>query len=87
MNFSLWQITPVILFLIFIAPVAIVLFSLTGDYSENWSHLYNYVLIGYIINSFYLVLGVSLTVLILGVGTAWILRTMIFLLRIFLSGL
>ena len=72
MNFSLWQISPVILFMIFIAPVAIVLFSLTGDYSENWLHLYNYVLMGYIKNSIYLVLGVSFTVCILGVGTAWI---------------
>ena len=72
MNFSLWQISPVILFMIFITPVVIVLFSLTGDYSENWSHLYNYVLLGYIKNSAYLVLGVSFSVFILGVGTAWI---------------
>ena len=85
MNFSLWQISPVILFMIFIAPVAIVLFSLTGDYSENWLHLYNYVLMGYIKNSIYLVLGVSFTVCILGVGTAWIITNYDFSFKNFFS--
>ena len=45
MRLSFWEITPVALFIVFIAPVAIVLVSLTGDYSDNWSHLYQYVLI------------------------------------------
>ena len=72
MRLDLWQITPVATFAIFIAPVLIVLFSLAGDYSDNWTHLYNYVLIGYIENSFYLVIGVSIMVTIIGVGTAWL---------------
>ena len=63
---------PVILFLIFITPVIIVLSSLFGDYSDNWTHLYNYVLTGYILNSLWLVIGVSFSVLIIGVGTAWL---------------
>ena len=67
MRLDLWQITPVATFAIFIAPVLIVLFSLAGDYSDNWTHLYNYVLIGYIENSFYLVIGVSIMVTIIGV--------------------
>ena len=40
MRLSFWEITPVALFIVFIAPVAIVLVSLTGDYSDNWTHLY-----------------------------------------------
>ena len=72
MKLDFWQITPVATFAIFIAPVFIVLFSLAGDYSDNWTHLYNYVLIGYIENSFYLVIGVSIMVAIIGVGTAWL---------------
>jgi len=72
MNINFWQITPVVLFLIFIAPVIIVLSSLFGEYSDNWTHLYNYVLTGYILNSLWLVIGVSFCVLIIGVGTAWL---------------
>ena len=72
MKLDFWQITPVATFAIFIAPVFIVLFSLTGDYSDNWTHLYNHVLFGYIENSLYLVLGVSIMVAIIGVGTAWL---------------
>ena len=72
MKLDFWQITPVATFAIFIAPVFIVLFSLTGDYSDNWTHLYNHVLFGYIENSIYLVLGVSIMVAIIGVGTAWL---------------
>ena len=72
MKLDFWQITPVATFAIFIAPVFIVLFSLAGDYSDNWTHLYNHVLFGYIENSIYLVLGVSIMVAIIGVGTAWL---------------
>ena len=72
MNINFWQITPVVLFLIFIAPVIIVLSSLFGEYSDNWTHLYNYVLTGYILNSLWLVIGVSICVLIIGVGTSWL---------------
>ncbi|MDA9636660.1 iron ABC transporter permease [SAR86 cluster bacterium] len=71
-SLDLWKIIPIIIFITFVSPVAIVLFSLTGDYSENWLHLIEYVLTGYIINSSILVLGVSLITLIIGVGTAWL---------------
>ena len=71
-SLDLWKIIPVIIFIIFVSPVAIVLFSLTGEYSENWLHLIEYVLTGYIINSLVLVIGVSLLTLVIGVGTAWL---------------
>ena len=70
--FNFWSIGPLALFLFFVAPVVIVLSSLLGDYSDNWNHLYEYVLLGYIKNSFYLVLGVSFCVLLIGVTTAWL---------------
>ena len=72
MRISFWEITPVALFFIFIAPVAIVLVSLIGEYSDNWTHLYQYVLTRYILNTVYLVAGVSILVSIVGVGTAWL---------------
>ena len=43
-----WSLLPVICFIFFTAPVVIVISSLFGDYSDNWSHLYNYVLGSYI---------------------------------------
>ena len=54
------------------SPILIILFSLLGDYSENWQHIYNYVLTDYIVNSFILVSGVSTLVIIIGSVTAWI---------------
>jgi ABC-type Fe3+ transport system permease subunit len=45
-----WSIGPLILVLFFIAPVIIVISSLFGDYSDNWVHLYDYVLFKYIKN-------------------------------------
>ena len=67
-----WSLLPVICFIFFITPVVIVILSLFGDYSDNWSHLYNYVLGSYIKNSIYLVSGVLILVTIIGVSTAWL---------------
>ena len=67
-----WKVVPVIVFLLFVTPIFIVLSSLFGEYSENWSHIYEYVLSEYLVNSLILVLGVSFFVLIIGVITAWL---------------
>jgi len=48
-----------------------VISSLLGGYSENWSHLYEYVLFDYISNSLILVVGVGIVVFFLGTITAW----------------
>ena len=67
-----WSLLPVICFIFFITPVVIVISSLFGDYSDNWSHLYIYVFVSYIKNSIYLVSGVLILVTIIGVSTAWL---------------
>tara|TARA_X000000368_G_scaffold191880_1_gene151271 strand:+ start:256 stop:1899 length:1644 start_codon:yes stop_codon:yes gene_type:complete len=67
-----WVIFPFLIFLIFISPLVIIISSLFGSYSDNWTHLLNFVLSSYIYNSFVLIIGVSSISLILGVGTAWI---------------
>ena len=54
------------------SPILIILFSLFGDYSENWEHIYNYVLTDYLVNSVILVSGVSTLVVIIGSVTAWV---------------
>ena len=74
-NFSvknLWQSLIIIFLLILLAPIFFVLISLFGEYNDNWSHLYNYVLSKYLLNSFFLILGVSILSTILGVGSAWL---------------
>ena len=69
---SIWHVLPILILLIFISPIFVILFSLFSDYSENWQHIYNYVLTDYIVNSFILVSGVSTLVIIIGSVTAWI---------------
>tara|TARA_B100000401_G_scaffold75949_1_gene47191 strand:- start:318 stop:1940 length:1623 start_codon:yes stop_codon:yes gene_type:complete len=71
-NLSFWIVFPAIVFIFFLIPVLAVLSSLIGDYSDNWSHLYNFVLFDYIKNSLFLVVGVSLITLVVGTGTAWL---------------
>jgi len=71
-HFNAWSFFPVVCFIFFITPVIIVIASLFGDYSENWTHLYNYVLGSYIRNSIYLVSGVLILVTLVGVSTAWL---------------
>ena len=67
-----WVIFPFLIFLVFLSPLLVVLSSLFGNYSDNWTHLTTYVLDSYIYNSIFLILGVSVISLALGVGTAWV---------------
>ena len=69
---SPWTLLSLLIFCIFASPILIVLASLFGEYSDNWIHLYKYVLGGYIYNSFLLIIGVSTISLFLGIGTAWL---------------
>ena len=66
------RVLPIFLFFIFITPVILVLSSLFNGYSDNWFHLYNYVLSEYIINSIFLILGVSFFVVLIGVLSSWL---------------
>ena len=68
---TFWRFLPFAVLIIFTAPLIIVLSSLLGSYSENWSHLLEFVLIDYVSSSFFLVTGVSLLVFTLGTVTAW----------------
>lgn len=71
-TFLPWTSLPYLILFFFSLPIIIVLSSLLGDWSENWIHLYNYVLFDYISSSIYLVLGVSILVLVIGTVTAWL---------------
>ena len=69
---SPWTLLSLLIFCIFASPILIVLASLFGEYSDNWIHLYKYVLGDYVYNSFLLIIGVSTISLFLGIGTAWL---------------
>ena len=70
--FSVWHGIPLFTLLFFLSPILIILSSVFADYSENWSHIYEYVLADYILNSLFLVSGVSILVMIIGSLTAWL---------------
>ena len=53
-------------------PVLVVLGSVFADTGEVWSHLASTVMPRYVANSLWLMLGVSLGVSVIGVGTAWL---------------
>ena len=70
--FSVWHGIPLFTLLFFLSPILIILSSVFADYSENWSHIYEYVLADYILNSLILVSGVSILVMTIGSLTAWL---------------
>ena len=74
-----WRSISLIFFSFFLLPVIFVLASLFTDYNDNWSHLINFVLTDYILNSIYLITGVSILSLLFGVGTAWLVTNYDFL--------
>ena len=70
--FSVWHGIPLLILLFFLSPILVILSSTFADYSENWSHIYEYVLADYILNSLILVSGVSILVMAIGSLTAWL---------------
>jgi len=62
----------VIIASIFLLPIVFIGSSIFLGFSENFYHLYEYLLFKYSLNSIYLVLGVSFLVTIIGVSTAWL---------------
>lgn len=69
---NLWGIAPYVVLVIFVLPILIVISSIFGEWSENWSHLYEYVLFDYIYNSSVLVIGVLFFAFIIGTTSAWL---------------
>ena len=73
--FNPWIILPTFLFALFVVPVIWLILSLFGDYSDNWVHIYNYTLSGYIFNTLSIAFGTSIGTLLIGVGSAWLVTT------------
>ncbi|WP_088431703.1 ABC transporter permease [Halomicronema hongdechloris] len=68
----LWTTAIVLLSLLLISPIAVVLSSILSESGDVWRHLATTVLPQYITNSLWLMLGVSLGVMLIGVTTAWL---------------
>lgn len=69
--------------LVCLAPVAVILLSLTHFDEETWTHLLEYQLFDVIKNTLYLIVGVGLGVGILGTSLAWLTATYDFPLKRF----
>ena len=72
---SYWSSLPLAVLTVFTAPVLIVVLSLFGGFSENWFHIFDYLIFDYVKSSLILVLGVASIVLAVGTVTAWIVTT------------
>ena len=72
---SYWSSLPLAVLVVFTAPILIVILSLFGGFSENWFHIFDYLIFDYAKSSLILVLGVASIVLAVGTVTAWIVTT------------
>ncbi|VEP18414.1 ABC-type Fe3+ transport system, permease component [Hyella patelloides LEGE 07179] len=71
-NFNFWTIAVIAIACIIATPIIFVFSSIFADAGDIWQHLIDTVLKDYIINSCWLMLGVGFGVLLIGVGTAWL---------------
>ncbi|PZO14663.1 MAG: iron ABC transporter permease [Leptolyngbya foveolarum] len=67
-----WAIATWLIASLVFLPILVVLGSIFADASEVWAHLADTVLVEYVTNSLILMLGVGAGVLVIGVGTAWL---------------
>ncbi|MBD2012872.1 iron ABC transporter permease [Microcoleus sp. FACHB-53] len=71
-RFSGWTVLVIAIAFLISTPVLFVLGNIFTDSGEVWKHLAETVLWRYITNSFWLMMGVGWGVLVIGVGTAWL---------------
>lgn len=69
---NIWRFVVIAIAFLIMIPILTVMKSLFVNSGEIWQHLAETVLKDYIFNSLWLMLGVSIGVLIIGVGCAWL---------------
>ncbi|NJP09101.1 MAG: iron ABC transporter permease [Leptolyngbyaceae cyanobacterium RU_5_1] len=67
-----WMILVLAIAALVAAPVLVVLAGIFTNSAAVWNHLASTVLFKYIVNSIWLMLGVGVGVVVIGVGTAWL---------------
>jgi iron(III) transport system permease protein len=71
-RFKGWTVLVIAIAVLISTPVLFILGTIFTDSGEVWQHLAQTVLWRYITNSFWLMMGVGCGVLVIGVGTAWL---------------
>ena len=69
---DVWSLLTLLIAGLVALPVITVLAHVFVPTGEVWSHLYQTVLRGYVLNTLGLMLGVGFGTLLIGVGTAWL---------------
>ncbi|MCV6636841.1 iron ABC transporter permease [Candidatus Albibeggiatoa sp. nov. NOAA] len=72
LRFSPWQLAIIIIAFLFALPLLTVFSFVFEPVNDNWQHLVNTVLSRYVNNSLWLMLGVAVGSLIIGVSSAWL---------------
>jgi iron(III) transport system permease protein len=72
LRISPWTVLVIAIAFLISTPVIAVLSNIFADAGSVWKHLAETVLWTYLSNSFWLMIGVGLGVLLIGVGTAWL---------------
>ena len=67
-----WVALVVLVVALVISPIAVVLSSIFSDTGSTWNHLASTVLPTYVMNSLGLMVGTTVGVIVIGVGTAWL---------------
>ncbi len=67
-----WRLVILVVAALVIAPLSVVLLSWHAPAVEIWAHLVDTLLVDLLINTFWLVTGVSLGTMLLGVSLAWL---------------
>lgn len=67
-----WVVITVLIALLVALPILVISSSIFQPLNDNWQHLKENLLTEYIVNSFILLIGVSVGVLSMGVITAWL---------------
>ena len=67
-----WRVLALLLAILVLIPVLVVMSSFIHPEPEVWQHLFDYVLGDLLVNTFWLVLGVGIGTLLLGVSLGWL---------------
>jgi iron(III) transport system permease protein len=72
LQLNIWRLIVVAIAILIAIPILTVISSIFTNSQEIWQHLADTVLKDYILNSLWLMIGISIGVLIIGVGCAWL---------------
>lgn len=67
-----WRLVALTFSVLVLIPVLVVMSSFLNPEPEVWRHLFDYVLSDLLVNTFWLVLGVGVSTLLLGVSLGWL---------------